>query len=81
MEDAPKTKSKVAVAQMTSVGDPDANYEQCAALAREAAAQGCALLCLPECCSFIGHSGAEAIDVMQSLEGGSYMRRFKDLAR
>lgn len=46
--------ARVAVAQMTSVGDQSANFRVCGQLAREAVDQGCKMLFLPECCSFIG---------------------------
>jgi len=51
----------VAVAQMTSTGDHEANFVQAASLARDAAAKGCALVCLPECFSFIGLSVPDTI--------------------
>lgn len=45
---------RVAVAQMTATGDSSKNFDTCSDLARQAADAGCALLCLPECFSFIG---------------------------
>ncbi len=53
------TRARVAVAQMTSTGDQSANFIVCSQLAREAARQGCSMLFLPECCSFIGHAQKE----------------------
>lgn len=57
---------RVAVGQMTSVGDQDANFNVCSQLAREAAHKGCKMLFLPECFSFIGVNQKEAsvIDIM-----------------
>ena len=56
--------AKVAVGQMCATSDLDKNYETCAALARDAAAQGCKLLCLPECFAYIGIAGTDALAVM-----------------
>ena len=44
----------VAVAQMTSVGNQEANFATCRKLAIQAKEAGCCMLFLPECCSFIG---------------------------
>ncbi|KAF6254735.1 carbon-nitrogen hydrolase [Scenedesmus sp. NREL 46B-D3] len=52
-------RCKVAVAQMTSVGDQLANFNTCKQLAEQAAAAGCSMLFLPECFSFIGASQPE----------------------
>lgn len=52
-------ENRVAVAQMTATADRAANFRVCEKLAQQAAAQGCSMLFLPECCSFIGESAAE----------------------
>lgn len=51
---------RVAVGQMTSVGDQVANFNVCSQLAHEAADKGCKMLFLPECFSFIGVNQKEA---------------------
>lgn len=51
--------AKVAVGQMTSVGDQEANFATCQRLAFEARDAGCCMLFLPECCSFIGRNQQE----------------------
>ncbi len=58
---------RVAVGQMTAVGDQLANFETCKRLAQEAAGKGCRMLFLPECFSFIGTSQQEASDT-EALE-------------
>ena len=50
---------RVAVAQMTSTGDRDANFATVARLARDAAEQGCRMLFLPENTNYLGLSPAE----------------------
>lgn len=52
-------KCRVAVGQMTSVGDQLKNFQTCKNLADQAAAAGCKILFLPECFSFIGESQQE----------------------
>jgi len=56
---ASQVENRVAVAQMTATADRAANFRVCEKLAQQAAAQGCSMLFLPECCSFIGESAAE----------------------
>ena len=51
--------TRVAVGQMTSVGDQEANFAICQRLALNAKEAGCCMLFLPECCSFIGQNQQE----------------------
>ena len=53
----------VAVAQMTSVGNQEANFATCRKLAMEAKEAGCCMLFLPECCSFIGLNQQEVCSI------------------
>ncbi|CAI7913810.1 unnamed protein product [Closterium sp. NIES-54] len=71
---------RVAVAQMTAVGDVEKNYATCKLLVEQAAAAGATLLCLPECFSFIGERDGEAAAVAEPLDG-PLMRKYCQLAR
>jgi len=70
----------VAVGQMTSIGDKNANFQTCSKLAKEASAAGCAALFLPECFSFIGTSWKQSIAAAEPLDGPT-MARYQQLAR
>ncbi|WIA37182.1 hypothetical protein OEZ86_014137 [Tetradesmus obliquus] len=76
----PGRRSKVAVGQMTSVGDQLANFNTCKQLAEQAAAAGCSMLFLPECFSFIGASQPESLSKAEPLDGPA-MARYRQLAR
>ncbi|XP_024519434.1 nitrilase-like protein 2 isoform X2 [Selaginella moellendorffii] len=71
---------RVAVAQMTSTSSIDLNFATCQRLAREAADAGVKLLSLPECFSFIGRRGDEALAIAEPLDGPIF-RRYQALAR
>ncbi|XP_023345807.1 nitrilase and fragile histidine triad fusion protein NitFhit isoform X2 [Eurytemora carolleeae] len=71
--------SWVAVCQMTSTNDLQANYEQASGLVEKAAARGVKMVFLPEAFDFIGESGAESLKLAQSLTGDT-LRQFQDLA-
>lgn len=71
---------KIAVSQMTSTADAEANFAACARLARSASDAGAALLCLPECCTFLGMRDTDALAVAEALDG-PLMARFGALAR
>ncbi|KAL3147867.1 hypothetical protein ABBQ32_002588 [Trebouxia sp. C0010 RCD-2024] len=73
-------RSKVAVGQMTSTSDREANYIICQQLAQAAVAEGCSMLFLPECFSFIGGSPAESTAAASPLEG-PIMQRYLKLAQ
>ena len=70
----------VAVGQMTSTKDVDANLAVCETLAARAKARGAALLCLPECFAFLGASDADTRAVAEPLDGPLFTR-CKDIAR
>ena len=76
----PRTPAKAAVGQMTATNDVEANYLTCAALVKEAAAAGCAILMLPECFAYIGVAGTDALKVMEPLDG-PLMARYRQLAK
>ncbi|GIL63720.1 hypothetical protein Vafri_17747 [Volvox africanus] len=71
---------RIAVGQMTSNGDQEANLATCARLAKDAAEAGCRMLFLPECFSFIGESQAESVAASQPLNG-PLMEQYRQLAR
>lgn len=71
---------KVAVGQMTAVGDTGKNFDTCTKLAEEAAAAGAAMLFLPECFSFIGTAQTESLAIAEPLSG-PLMARYRQLAR
>jgi hypothetical protein len=77
---APAPKPKLAVAQMCSTADVEANFATCERLAHRAAAAGAALLALPECCTFLGERDTDAVAVAEPLHG-PLMARFGRLAR
>ncbi|AQK39909.1 Nitrilase-like protein 2 [Zea mays] len=72
--------ARVAVVQMTSVGDVDANYATCSRLTKEAAASGVKFLCFPEVFSFIGSKDGEAMKLAEPLDG-PIMQRYCSLAK
>ena len=80
MASAPGATVKLAVSQMTSTADVEANFAACARLARSAADAGAALLCLPECCTFLGERDTDALAVAEALDG-PLLARFGALAR
>eukprot|EP00775_Hariotina_reticulata_P010801 gene10801-10957_t len=73
-------KCRVAVGQMTAVGDQLLNFNTCKQLAEQAATAGCSMLFLPECFSFIGTSQQESLAKAEPLEGPA-MARYRQLAR
>ncbi|KAI8464753.1 MAG: carbon-nitrogen hydrolase [Monoraphidium minutum] len=77
---AAEAPCRIAVGQMTSVGDQAANFETCRRLAEEAAGRGCSMLFLPECFSFIGTSQPESLSKAEPLDGPA-MARYRQLAR
>lgn len=74
------SKPKLAVAQMTSTGDLEANFAACERLAHSAVAAGVSLLCLPECCTFLGARDTDALAVAEPLDG-PLLARFGALCR
>jgi predicted amidohydrolase len=70
---------RLAVGQMTSTDDVDANLAACDRLCAQAAAAGANLLVVPECFAFIGRGDADVAKWMAPLESPLF-RRFADLA-
>lgn len=71
---------RIAVGQMTSTGDAEANFEICQSLVRRAADAGASLLSLPECFAFLGERDGDVLAFMEPLEG-SWVHRYRQLAR
>eukprot|EP00438_Fugacium_kawagutii_P027506 Skav202180 [mRNA] locus=scaffold1204:34878:41002:+ [translate_table: standard] len=71
---------KVGLCQMTARNDKEVNFQICKDLVLEAAQQGCQLVALPECFSFIGANKGEAQAAAETLDGPT-MQRYRDLAR
>mmetsp|Transcript_29524 Transcript_29524/g.74190 ORF Transcript_29524/g.74190 Transcript_29524/m.74190 type:complete len:308 (-) Transcript_29524:63-986(-) len=72
--------AKIGLVQMCSRNDKEVNFQECARLVGEAAAQGCQLVALPECFSFIGARPGEAQIAAEPLSGPT-MQRYCALAR
>ena len=73
---------RLAVGQMTSTGDTDANLAACSRLASQAAAAGACMLSLPECCTFLGDRDTDALAVAERLpQGGRVLAHLQGLAR
>ena len=62
-------KTKVAVAQMTSIGDTEFNFQTCSKLAEEAASQGAKMLFLPEAFSFVGSASEQTVAIAEPVTG------------
>lgn len=65
---------------MCSRNDKDVNFEESARLVAEAARQGCQLVALPECFSFIGARPGEAQVAAEPLSG-PIMAKYRALAK
>lgn len=70
----------LAVVQMCSGNDKQANLDKIRALATDAAAKGASLVCLPECCVYMGTSSADTVKNAENLDGAS-MQAICSLAR
>lgn len=73
-------KAKVAVAQMTAVGDLDANFNVCSGLVQQAHEEKCSMIFLPECFSFLGDNSKQSVAVAEPLKG-PIMQKYKQLAK
>lgn len=74
------SKSKIAVAQMTSVGNIETNFQTCKTLAEQAVSQGAKILFLPENFNFLGMSPAESLALAEPLNG-PIISRYAALAK
>jgi predicted amidohydrolase len=74
------SKSKIAVAQMTSVGNIETNFQTCKTLAEQAVSQGAKILFLPENFNFLGISPAESLALAEPLNG-PIISRYAALAK
>lgn len=73
-------KTKVAVAQMTSIGDTEFNFQTCTKLAEEAASQGAKMLFLPEAFNFVGNASEQTVAVAEQVTG-PIIHRYSNLAK
>jgi predicted amidohydrolase len=78
--DLTSTKSKIAVAQLTSVGNVETNFQTCKTLAEQAVSQGAKILFLPENFNFLGMSPAESLALAEPLTG-PIISRYAALAK
>lgn len=62
-------KAIVAVAQLTSVGNAQKNWECCEKLILKASDAGASFVCLPEAFHFIGTHFTQSIQVAEPLTG------------
>lgn len=74
------TGTLIAVGQMTSTNDIEANLAACTSLAASAAGRGAKLLCLPENFAFLGTADGDAQRIMEPLDGPLFAR-FRQIAR
>lgn len=79
MRETPPTR--VAVAQMTSTRDVEANLRCAAELCARAKEKRCHAIFLPEAFACVGASKKDADDVAESIADGPVVRRMKSLAR
>ena len=74
-------KHTVAVGQMCSTGDVEANLAACERLIVKSSAAGAELLLLPECCTYLGEKDSDSLAVAEPLpEGGPLLARLAALA-
>jgi predicted amidohydrolase len=74
-------KPQIAVVQMCSTSDVDANFEQCRVLARLAKEKNAALLSFPECFEFMGIPGSgDSLALAEPLTG-TLFSRYRGLAK
>lgn len=72
--------TKVAVAQMTSTSNTDANFSTIQTLTKQAKQQGCSMIFFPENFNFLGHHFTESLKIAQPLDG-AFVQRYRQLAR
>ena len=74
-------RTKVAAVQMTSTEDVSRNLETCEHLCRQAAADGAALVVLPECFALLGPEALKLEAAEPLPKGGPILVRLSALAR
>ncbi|XP_076351475.1 ntrilase and fragile histidine triad fusion protein NitFhit isoform X2 [Tachypleus tridentatus] len=70
----------VAVCQMTSHADKEANFEVCKSLVARAGSRGAQMVFLPECFDHIGEKKEHALEMSEQVEG-PLIQRYKNLAK
>jgi len=75
----------IAIVQMCACGDKEVNYATCERLIREACTGSPSalpvLICLPECFSYIGETGAESIAAAEDPATSTILSRYASLAK
>ena len=69
----------IAAIQLCSTHDKESNFVTCERLIRAAASKGARLICLPECCMFIGCSAEQTIEAAEALAGPT-IAKYQELA-
>ncbi|KAI6214079.1 hypothetical protein M3Y94_00226300 [Aphelenchoides besseyi] len=70
----------IAVCQLTSTHDLDANFKVCAEMVERAKERNCTMVFFPECFDYVGRNREETIQMAYS-ENSLYMKKFRDLAK
>ncbi|KAI6234624.1 hypothetical protein M3Y99_00781300 [Aphelenchoides fujianensis] len=70
----------IAVCQLTSTHDLDANFDVCASMVRRAKERHCEMIFFPECFDYVGRNRDETIGLAYS-ENSPFIQKFRDLAR
>lgn len=66
--DGPKIdKFKIAAIQMTSTSNKQHNLDRISVLTKKAAALGARIVCLPECCVFMGENRFDVLDAAETI--------------
>ncbi|KAI6187119.1 hypothetical protein M3Y98_00207700 [Aphelenchoides besseyi] len=76
----PSARHLIAVCQLTSTHDLDANFKVCAEMVERAKKRNCTMVFFPECFDYVGRNREETIKMAYS-ENSSYMKKFRDLAK
>lgn len=73
-------KTKVAAIQLCSGNDREANLKSIDRLVAEAASNGARLVCLPECCSFMGSQSSELLAVAEYVDNSLFIQSLAAMA-
>lgn len=77
---ASRSLCTVAVCQMTSTGDREANFSVCEDMIRNAKASNASMVFLPEGCDYIASSHADTLALAEN-EDGPFLNRYKNVAK
>ena len=70
----------IAVCQLTSTHDLEANFDVCSSMIQRAKQRTCKMVFFPECFDYVGRNKEETIS-MAFPEKGPYLGRFRQLAK